>query len=131
MVSASDVVTKYVSNQRTLELFGNAKSSELVSTVSFKVSEASEEPWIGAGLGQTLLQSSLSIRSKGLNFREGGFQLHQGGHKVKVVRKLFPSVDQDWTHDDGVLTSALIDNKPVLESYYRDIERSEIKCWIY
>lgn len=77
MVSASDVVTKYVPNERTLELFGNAKSSELVSTVSFKVSEASEEPWIGAGLGQT----SFSIRSKGLNFREGGFQLHQRGHK--------------------------------------------------
>ena len=74
-----------VPNERTVELSGDAKSSELVSTVFLKVAEASEEPWIVSRLGQTLLQSSLSICSKGLNFREGWFELHQGGHKVKVV----------------------------------------------
>ena len=68
MVSASNVVTKYVPKERAVELFGDAKSSEFVSTVSLKVPEASEEPCIVAGLGQTLLQSSLSIPSKGFNF---------------------------------------------------------------
>ena len=50
MVRASNVVTKYVANERTVELFGDVKSIELVSAVSFKVPKASEEPRIGAGL---------------------------------------------------------------------------------